>query len=356
VVETHSPVASAVRQVQLAFAPGATVASLAAASGTGTSTATAHAGLPSVLPAALANALEVVEQFAAQAVECTTPRLVALLDTAAAASAAVADAQNAIRAIRKPGGALDTAVNSRDAAKERWVAAVDALSQQQAGELDGWLEQRSVELSTTLLPAAEGARSTVPCAPDAGPCAPDAVTGGDGRDTPLPPSIDVARAACSAASSAAATWLQTQADTAATGRAATALAANAAATELEAVAVMLRSPARTVLTTAAAVEGVPARLNAALRHATVTASDEIGARMAAESAAGSFEALVLPIAPAVGAVVARYQVRWCSDPTLHCHQWHMKAPARERVLVCSLVWVPWNDAVWLMHAGTVQSV
>jgi hypothetical protein len=83
------------------------------------------------------------------------------------------------------------------------------------------------------------------------------------------------------------------------------------------------------------VKGVPARLNAALRHATVTASNEIGARLAAESAACSFEALVLPIASAVGAVVASYKARWCPDPTPHCHLEKESERPREFLFVFS---------------------
>jgi hypothetical protein len=48
-------------------------------------------------------------------------------------------------------------------------------------------------------------------------------------------------------------------------------------------------------------------LNAALHQAMVAARDEVGARLAAESAAGSFESLVRPVATAIDAVVTHFE-------------------------------------------------
>jgi hypothetical protein len=51
-----------------------------------------------------------------------------------------------------------------------------------------------------------------------------------------------------------------------------------------------------------------AGLNAALHQAVSAARDEVGARLAAESAAGSFESLVRPVATAIDAVVTHFEV------------------------------------------------
>jgi hypothetical protein len=58
-----------------------------------------------------------------------------------------------------------------------------------------------------------------------------------------------------------------------------------------------------------------AGLNAALHQAMAAARDEVGVRLAAESAAGSFESLVRPVATAIDAVVTHFEVsgRHCPD-------------------------------------------
>jgi hypothetical protein len=309
---TLSPVAAAVAQVRLASTANTVPMTTAVAVAAG---ATLPA-LATVLPSPLQDAMAVVERFAAHASECATPRLMALLSTAAAASASVADAQEAIRAVREPGDALDAAVAARDAAKAAWVEAVETLSNQQSGTLGAWLSRRSHALSTTLLPAAVGVRAAIPSAPGLVAVAVNATMKPQPPNCPhLPASataIASAVAACSGASSATEAWLQTQTEAAATARAATTMAATAAAAELETAAQMLRSPATAMVT--ATEEGavltavVAAGLNSALNTATVAARDEVGARLAAESAAGSFESVVRPVATAIDAVVTSFEV------------------------------------------------
>jgi hypothetical protein len=244
-IATLSPMAAAVAQLRLA----STASNAPVATATAAPAGASPPALATVLPSPLQDAMAVVELFAAQVSKCATPRLIALLRTATAADTAVVDAQEAIRVVREPGGALDTAVSTRDTAKAAWIEAVETLSNQQSGTLGAWLGHRFHKLSTTLLPAVVGVRAAIPFAPGG------VVAGVAEPQPPSPPhlpssaaAIASAVAACSEASSTTEAWLKDQTEAAVTARAATTTAAAAAALELEKAAHVLRSPATAMVT------------------------------------------------------------------------------------------------------------